>query len=333
MDKYKKVVMSGYFNVKTVDDVKNIEKKFPHYTGAEIRDGKTAMMVAAEKGLYEIVEAFIERQFPTNGAIHLAAKNGYANIVDLLIRSGVDVNEPDDRRQSALMYATSEGWVDVVDVLLYYGAKIQYDFRSALALACENGRTDVINILLQRDDCDVNYKKDPPILAAVRYGDTQIIDRLIIKAVNLDIRTDFETPLTVAIKTKNISMIEYLIKYGANVNNETKFGDSIIHLAILAIDGKNNYSTEIPDLLMANGADINYQNQDGETCFFWYMKHYFNTEMWNRQFRYLLGHRPDPRIKNNKGVSPLTPLRNGTHPSDDAYNYVNTFFPGALDEE
>lgn len=56
-------------------------------------------------------------------AIHWAADRGYANILDILLRNGANVNLIDkDSGQTALHYAISCGHVDCVKILLKYGA-------------------------------------------------------------------------------------------------------------------------------------------------------------------------------------------------------------------
>lgn len=56
-------------------------------------------------------------------AIHWAADRGYANILEILLRNGADVNLIDkDSGQTALHYAISCGHVECVKILLKYGA-------------------------------------------------------------------------------------------------------------------------------------------------------------------------------------------------------------------
>lgn len=56
--------------------------------------------------------------FGGNTALHLAAKHGHVNIVNLLLQTNIDRNEMGSNGNSALHYAVSESHFDVVQALL-----------------------------------------------------------------------------------------------------------------------------------------------------------------------------------------------------------------------
>jgi ankyrin repeat protein len=66
-------------------------------------------------------------------ALTLGASNGYADVVDLLIRYGAEVDQKDPRGMSALMFAATNGHVAVIERLLV--ADKDREGRSALTLA------------------------------------------------------------------------------------------------------------------------------------------------------------------------------------------------------
>ena len=87
---------------------------------------------------------------------YLYAKPGIlkneAEIAEILLRHGANVNARDNAGWTALMGASKEGRSEVAEVLLKYGAdtNIQNDSRStALIEAVSGGRTKVAEILLE----------------------------------------------------------------------------------------------------------------------------------------------------------------------------------------
>ncbi len=76
-----------------------------------------------------------------------------------LIEQGADVNAQDDTRQSAYLIATSEGYLDLLDLTLEHGADVTSldGFNgTGLIRAAERGHHDVVGRLLETD-IDVNH--------------------------------------------------------------------------------------------------------------------------------------------------------------------------------
>lgn len=133
----------------------------------------------------------------------------------------------------------------------------------------------------------------PPIHEAVRSDDIDRVKKILSKdpeAVNWKEHDEFQaTPLSVAVTKENIEMIRMLIDSGANVN-EIVYGASILAKAVLSGDCKivklllesganvdperevsqtplmvavERRSTEIAELLIANGANVNRKLEAG----------------------------------------------------------------------
>ena len=122
--------------------------------------GKTALMIAAEKGYTEIVETLIARGAEVNArdkmvetALDLALwNNARGEMVELLLRAGTDPNG-----QTApycvvpLTFAAARGNVDAIRLLIEYKANVNPTCGNGdapVAAAARNNQTEAVKILL-----------------------------------------------------------------------------------------------------------------------------------------------------------------------------------------
>ena len=101
-----------------------------------------------------------------DSAIHLAAKYGHVNIVQMLIDCGVDVNavanmqymrerfhfSPDlDFKETALHYAVQHKDVRIVKAFLRYSAELvgSYNINTAIQYAADEGHVEIVKLLLK----------------------------------------------------------------------------------------------------------------------------------------------------------------------------------------
>lgn len=111
---------------------------------------------------------------------------------------------------------------------------------------------------------------------AVFNSDYDKIDELLGMGVDINSIDDrMRTPLLVAIGNNNIEMIRYLLVHDATPNPDSKLVYTLpLNLAIdVAVEVcKNNTdaledSTEVIELLLAYGADINVKDRDDESAY------------------------------------------------------------------
>ncbi|KAJ0374585.1 hypothetical protein COL26b_007204 [Colletotrichum chrysophilum] len=180
-------------------------------------------------------------------ALHIAARYGFHDAAQNLIKDGANVSAKDKDKRQPLHRACLEGHTEVVETLIEHGADIEAKQQSKatpLDEACWQGHFNIVNILLSKSANPLVTDKDgwSPLYSASRYGHWEIVDRLL--------RED---------KSNVDEVVSILIKHGANLDIKDKNGRTPLHLA--SIDG----FSEGAKRLIAGGADCNIQTDNSKS--------------------------------------------------------------------
>jgi len=142
--------------------------------------GARPLYYAALIGFHELVEHLLLK-FPQcagaqggrrGTALHSASFAGHFQIVQSLLRHGVDVNVRGNENYTPLLYASQFGHRDIVQYLIEKRADVKLwldDHDDSLILAAYRGHVDIVRMLLQHR-ADVNFHGfhgDTPLHAAV----------------------------------------------------------------------------------------------------------------------------------------------------------------------
>jgi ankyrin repeat protein len=168
-------------------------------------DGFTPLHSAARDGEYAVVKRLLGQGKSVNAAstvsgvtpLILAAQMGHEPIVDVLLDAGAAVNTTDTVNCTALMYASSKGYVGIVNKLLQRGADVnvkspkdQLD-STALTLAAGNGHDAVLELLLKAGaDIDWRTERDgfSALLLAAELGHWKSVSILLSAGANPDLK-------------------------------------------------------------------------------------------------------------------------------------------------
>lgn len=222
-----------------------------------------------------------------------AAWKGNTDSVMYFLKAGADVNAKNQgSEETALIYASQEGHLDVVKILLENGAKpdiIPKNNEGALIRATALGYIDIAEELI-RAGANVDQSgqlSQKPLHYAAKFGYYYIVDMLIYYKANVDAKARYDvTPLMTAIVSKYPSIAELLLQNNANPNATDSEGYTPLMLAakyayhrltglMIEKGGKPNKTTNknntaltlaiptgnyaIVDTLLRNGANVNHQ--------------------------------------------------------------------------
>ncbi|KAH8272484.1 hypothetical protein KR044_009475, partial [Drosophila immigrans] len=227
-------------------------------------------------------------------ALHLAAKDGFVDICNELLKRGINVNSATKKGNTALHIASLAGQQQVIKQLIHYNANVNVqslngftplymaaqenhdnccrlllgkganpslateDGFTPLAVAMQQGHDKVVAVLLESD---VRGKVRLPALhIAAKKNDINAAVMLLRQDTNADIvsKSGF-TPLHIAAHYGNREFAELLLEHGANVNYTAKHNITPLHVACKW--GK----AEVCRLLLARQARIDSTTRDGLT--------------------------------------------------------------------
>lgn len=137
--------------------------------------GRTPLALACWCGHYDVAEHLLKSGADISGNFRLVSAFKHAQIVELLLQYGADVNEqyPLDA-QRPLHHASERGNIEVVKVLLKWGADVKArDFYGKTALHCAVSRgSRPLTLLLLEHHADINVADRfgrTPLHYAIRY--------------------------------------------------------------------------------------------------------------------------------------------------------------------
>ena len=166
----------------------------------------------------------------------IAASRGNLDLVNSILKQGVDINTKGEDGKTALMLACEKGHEEIVEYLITQGADMTiqtdwgYTALTASMVECEglgNIRNELIITLIE-SGVDVNAKtrKISPLIAASGNGNVEIVSKLIEKGAKVSWKTSKlgEFPLLYATGGGHVDVVKILIENGAKVNWKNHYG-------------------------------------------------------------------------------------------------------------
>jgi ankyrin repeat protein len=190
------------------------------------------------------ISALSRYGYSSSTPLHEASKNGYIEVVKLLIKKGFNVNNLDREGKTALYEACKNGHSEIIKILIGAGAdtntftKHELSSNTPLHEASKNNHGEAIKVMLEAGiDVDViNSNGFTPLHEACRLTKKKAIEELIKGGANVNFieYSDGLNPLHLCSKNGDFEGVEKLIEAGANINISDKEGNTPLHNAILS---------------------------------------------------------------------------------------------------
>ncbi|XP_069690783.1 ankyrin-1-like [Periplaneta americana] len=220
--------------------------------------------------------------------LHIASRNNQVEIINLVLESStvitkhkytrrneeqIDssfkhkiVNTKDKSGWTPLLYASRQGNLDIVQILIKHKADVSFRNESgecALHLAVREGHLSVVKYLVEHG-ADIqlgNNKEYTPLFIAVAAGHLSVVDFLVQNGARINVGNYCgETPIYVAAHDGNLPSVEYLAKNGADINKCTTYDHTPLHMA--AWFGHPS----VVEFLVQKGANVQTENKGGQTA-------------------------------------------------------------------
>ncbi|XP_016424298.1 kinase D-interacting substrate of 220 kDa-like isoform X5 [Sinocyclocheilus rhinocerous] len=179
-----------------------------------------------------------------------------------------EVDTRNENCQTALMLASEQGSLEIVQELIRRGANVNLDdidCWTALISAAKEGHTEVVKELLE-NNANVEHRDMggwSALMWASYKGRVEVARLLLEKGANPNITGQYSVyPIIWAAGRGHAEIVQLLLQHGAKVNCSDKKGDTALHIAI------RGRSRKLAELLLRNPKDgrlLYRPNKEGET--------------------------------------------------------------------
>ena len=287
--------------------------------------GKSLLIYAKENNLIEVSKYLIknggveetippkEQQKLTNKLVSLINSKS-PNLEDIreVINEGANLNikgKYTDRykysyEELPLFLAIEKGHKDIVELLLSEGADVNIKgghFQwSALHQACYWGQKELVELFIEKK-LNINEEDNAgqtPIILACRVNNIPIVKTLIKNCANITKRTSKGHSLLEEIcenRAPNITIASFVIDSGFDINIPTSTKNTTFLMHAI-----NNKHTELAKLLIERGANVNAEDDDGNTALI-----FATNKGYEDIVDILLQNNANPLIKNKSGLTAI----------------------------
>jgi len=202
-----------------------------------------------------------------NNMLHYAAQWNLSNVIPVIIRNGISVEEANATGETPLFLAIKTDSPSTIRTLVDNNANLNARDSQGNSVLHAAVRWNAANsaALLASFDIDINVHSlngNTPLHDAVMLGMDAIVTILINSRANLEVRNiEGNTPLMEAVRLGYISSVEKLARNGADPATRNISGDTPLHIAV------SMERFDIVNLLLGLGVSIHARNTRNRTPF------------------------------------------------------------------
>lgn len=201
-----------------------------------IYNGNVPALLLAIEGGWDIEEDIILSQHISLSPLDLSLRLQRMNVIRLLVEYGVNLNV---KNNSAFLVAVRYCKEDVVRYIVKHGAKLDMLNQVGSGAYSQAYYGNKYNIpLIHELGLDIRQYGGPVLRQAVSNHDMKTVTYLLNQGVDInynipDMVYPYQaTPLTVATRMGNLTMVKYLVERGANVTLAEKDGERPYTIAV-----------------------------------------------------------------------------------------------------
>ncbi|KAJ9299454.1 hypothetical protein DTO271G3_3076 [Paecilomyces variotii] len=197
-----------------------------------------------------------------NARLVLETERGNAEMVQMLVQNGADIETRNRFHQTLLSWAAKIGNIYIVQMLLQNGANIESRDRlqrTPLSLAMSEGHTEMVQFLLQ-NGANIESRdrfQRTPLYLAVLEGHTEMVQLLLQNGAHTESEDNHaqNTPLSLASQKGYTDIVKILLQNGADVESRVSLlEDTPLSLAV-------QYGhTDVVQVLLENGAYTEFRD-------------------------------------------------------------------------
>jgi ankyrin repeat protein len=232
---------------------------------AQDEDLCTPLHVASGEGYLEIVQSQVQhgatinkKNMTRDTPLHNASYFGNLETARFLVEQGTNMTAKDNGGWTPVQYAVHNGHVDLVEMFLGCGVDINVkntDGETLLDFASQNGKLEVARFLIDHgadvDCCD--QRGWTPLHTAARFSHLDVVRLLVEHSTNVHARNGIHNPPLLASPSR---VSRFPSGHRVDVNSADYGGWTPLHLA------SRHGHTDVVQLLLDNGADVNLQTKD-----------------------------------------------------------------------
>lgn len=246
--------------------------------------GSTALMLACAKGYVSIVTALLRNACKSklkselSSALKFRGLAGQQSCLGLLSTNskGMDIDVGNENGETCLMMACEKGSVEIVRILLDEGADPNIADKNGvtpLMICCRRGQDRILPLLLRKGVLvdQKNNDGDTALHICVRHyrefsGHKKCLEQLLSTGIYTEIKNLVgDTPVTVALKSKNWCGQAFELLHGRGLELSTSLqdstGDTVFHKCARSGD-----LLSMTYLLALDNRGPLQKNQDGDTA-------------------------------------------------------------------